>query len=216
MPENSLQRRHQVILAKRILKADPRRRRDMLAQACAEENAGIFSLSVWLARIAHRAMLEGWGCRGRAAAPVVGHPRPTWRQAVARRRHGPLTALFEGRISGQSLRHTDWSSLKCVSVGDGARTVAPGRRGSGSVPFGEGWPPSHRASVAGARSSAASGGLVGRRFGAHQRWGCVYGWLLGVVCQTRLFEDGTGRPLFPTAVITPIPPPPTVVHPTHP
>jgi len=59
------------------------------------------------------------------------------------------------------------------------------------------------------------GGVVGGHSGAHQRWGGVFVWLSAVVCQTRRLEDGTGRPVFPTAVVTPIPPPPTCFHPPH-
>jgi len=97
------------------------------------------------------------------------------------------------------------------------------------VPSGGGWPPSHRASVAGARTSAAWGGRLGghpaacclgggvrEHSGGHQRWGCVLGWLSAVVGRTRHLGDGTGRPPFPTAVVTPIPPPPIFAHPPRP
>jgi len=60
------------------------------------------------------------------------------------------------------------------------------------------------------------GGVVRRHSGAYQRWGCVFVCLSEVVGRTRHLEDRTGRPLFPTAVVTPIPPPPTFFHPPHP
>jgi len=138
-----------------ILNEDPRRVRDILREACTEGNA----LDIFFVYMAptHRSQgnLRGGVCRGISAAPVVGHPRPTWRQVGGRGRHGPLTALFGGARSGRALCHSDWGSLTAASGGEGAWTVEPGWQGLGSVPFGGGWPPSHRASVAGARSSAA-------------------------------------------------------------
>jgi len=52
--------------------------------------------------------------------------------------------------------------------------------------------------------------------GVHQRWGGALGWLSAVVGRTRHLEDGTGRTLIATAVVTPIPLPPIFAHPPHP
>jgi len=57
--------------------------------------------------------------------------------------------------------------------------------------------------------------VVGGHFGTHQPWGGVFG-LSAVVGRTRHLEDGTGRPFFSTAVVTPIPPPQTFFHPPNP
>jgi len=60
------------------------------------------------------------------------------------------------------------------------------------------------------------GGAVGGHSGGHQRWGGVLGWLCAVIGRTRHLEDGTGRPPFFTAVVTPIPSPPSFAHPPRP
>jgi len=60
------------------------------------------------------------------------------------------------------------------------------------------------------------GGVVAGPPSVHQQWGDSLGWLSAVVGGTRHLEDGTGRPLIATAVVTPIPPPPIFVHPPHP
>jgi len=60
------------------------------------------------------------------------------------------------------------------------------------------------------------GAVVAGHPGEHQQWEDALGWLSAVVSRTRLSEDGTGRPLIATAVVTPIPPPPNFVHPPHP
>jgi len=53
------------------------------------------------------------------------------------------------------------------------------------------------------------GGVVGGHSGACQLWGGLFEWLSAVVGRTHQLEDRTGCPLFPTAIVTPIPPPPT-------
>ena len=65
----------------------------------------------------------------------------------------------------------------------------------------------------GAPRRACLGRGVGDHSGGHQRWGGVLGWLSAVVGRTRHLGDGTGRPPCPTAVVTPIPPPPIFAHP---
>ena len=151
-----------------------------------------------------------------SAAPVVGHPRPTWRQVVARGAARAVDSVaWRGAIRPVAVPQQlglPQSCLRRYGSLDGRAWMA------GPV-IGAVWrgvaaePP--RVSGRGPLGHCL-GGVVGGHSGAYQRWRGVFLWLSAVVDRTRHSEDRTVRPLFPTAVVTPIPTPPTFFHPPHP
>ena len=149
-------------------------------------------------------------------APVVGHPRTTWWQVVARGAARAVDCVAWRSEIGpvavpQSLGLPHSCRRGCENLGGRAWMARPTidaiRRGVAPEPpcvSGRG-PLEH-----------CLGGVVGGHSGAYQLRTGLYEWLAAVVGRTRHLDDRTGRPRFPTAVVTPIPPPPTFFHPPQP